>query len=159
MEYLVCIVLPKDCLLITTIGKIIFNEIMPKTMPYINHIDLLQPSLANGDIVKTNCDFAEVVKQYKPSIPFVKKTLQKIVDFLYEKFPIEVVAKTMDLIKNIGFEYSTKSAISFSAFDLPIYSKKYEFFQEADKKVIALKKQFDKGLLTDDERYSKTIKL
>ena len=151
--------LPKDCLLITTIGKIIFNEIMPKTMPYINHIDLLPPSLDNGDIVKTNCNFADVINRYKPSIPFVKKTLQKIVDFLYEKFPIEVVAKTMDLIKNIGFEYSTKSAISFSAFDLPIYSKKYEFFQEADKKVIALKKQFDKGLLTDDERYSKTIKL
>ncbi|MBQ4209010.1 DNA-directed RNA polymerase subunit beta', partial [bacterium] len=151
--------LPKNCLLITTIGKIIFNEIMPKAMPYINHIDLLPPSLDNGDIVKTDCDFIEVIKKYKPGIPFIKKTLQKIVDFLYEKFPIEIVAKTMDLIKNIGFEYSTKSAVSFSAFDLPIYAKKYDFFKEADEKVITLKKQFDKGLLTDDERYTKVIKL
>jgi DNA-directed RNA polymerase subunit beta' len=78
---------------------------------------------------------------------------------LYLHYPVEVVAKTMDGIKNLGFRFSTKSATTVSAYDIPKYTKKYEYFKEADAKVAKLKQQFQKGLLTDDERYKKVISL
>ena len=49
---------------------------MTKTIPYINHIDLLTPSFANSEVVKTDCYFIEVIKQCEGGIPFAKKTLQ-----------------------------------------------------------------------------------
>jgi DNA-directed RNA polymerase subunit beta' len=65
----------------------------------------------------------------------------------------------MDDIKNLGFKYSTKSATTVSAYDIPTYSKKDQYFKVADEEIVKLKYQFQKGLLTDDERYKKVIEL
>ncbi|MDE7433765.1 MAG: hypothetical protein K2M43_01290 [Mycoplasmoidaceae bacterium] len=65
----------------------------------------------------------------------------------------------MDKVKANGFKYSTISAATVSAFDLPIYSNKDQYFVEAENQVNRLKYQFQKGLLTDDERYKKVINL
>jgi DNA-directed RNA polymerase subunit beta' len=65
----------------------------------------------------------------------------------------------MDGIKNLGFRFSTKSAISISAYDIPDYENKYEYFKDADVKVQELKKFYSKGLITDDEKYLKTVQL
>jgi DNA-directed RNA polymerase subunit beta' len=78
---------------------------------------------------------------------------------LYLHYPVEVVAKTMDGLKNLGFRFSTKSATTVSAYDIPRYVKKYDYFKEADESVNKLKRQFQKGLLTDDERYKKVVSL
>jgi len=78
---------------------------------------------------------------------------------LYNKYPIDVVPAVMDRIKDLGFKYSTKSATTVSAFDLPSYDKKLEYFVDADQQVAKLKYQFQKGLLTDDERYKKVVQL
>ena len=63
----------------------------------------------------------------------------------------------MDRVKNLGFKFSTKSAITMSIFDLPKYDKKTSYFGGADENVAQLKKLCAKGLLTDDERYVKVI--
>jgi DNA-directed RNA polymerase subunit beta' len=78
---------------------------------------------------------------------------------LYLNYPIDIVPKVMDDIKNLGFKYSTKSATTVSAYDIPIYDKKEEYFKIADETTAKLKNQFQKGLLTDDERYKKVIEL
>jgi DNA-directed RNA polymerase subunit beta' len=78
---------------------------------------------------------------------------------LYLNYPIDVVPKVMDDIKNLGFEYSTKSATTVSAYDIPNYDKKEQYFKTADEATAKLKYQFQKGLLTDDERYKKVIEL
>jgi DNA-directed RNA polymerase subunit beta' len=72
---------------------------------------------------------------------------------------VETVSKTMDAIKSLGFRYSTKSGITVSAFDIPIYENKSEYIKTADEEVAKLKTQFKRGLLTDDERYKKTVQL
>jgi DNA-directed RNA polymerase subunit beta' len=46
-----------------------------------------------------------------------------------------------------------------SVFDSPSYNNKYEYFVDADKQVAKFRKQFAKGLLTDDERYTKVVTL
>jgi DNA-directed RNA polymerase subunit beta' len=90
---------------------------------------------------------------------FSKKTLQQIVSVLYTQYPVEIVSKTMDAIKGLGFRYSTKSGVTVSAFDIPLYQKKAEYIKEADEQVAKLKAQFKQGLLTDDERYKKIVQL
>lgn len=60
--------------------------------------------------------------------------LSNVIDHLYKTSEIEVVPATMDNIKELGFKYSTISATSISAFDIPLYEKKYEYFRETDEK-------------------------
>lgn len=150
--------LPSNCILITSMGKIMFNDILPATMPYINdgkEIDVVDKER----IVPAGENARKILEKAKPANPFTKKTLQKIVDSLYGQFPVDVTAKTMDAIKDIGFDFSTKSSVTISAFDLPSYDKKTNYFVGADATVAKLKKQFNKGLLTDDERYKRVIDL
>jgi DNA-directed RNA polymerase subunit beta' len=65
----------------------------------------------------------------------------------------------MDSIKDLGFNYSMRSAVTVSAYDIPTYTKKKEYFKTADEEVAVLKYQYQKGLLTDDERYKKVVDL
>jgi len=150
--------LPSTRILITSVGKLIFNTIMPETMPYMNNgKDITK--ISSKRLVKPGEDVRKVIAEIEPAPTFTKKTLQQIVKVLHNRFPVEVVAKTMDAIKDIGFEYSTKSSVTISAFDLPEYDKKKEYFVEADKKALMIKKWFEKGWMTDDERYTAVIKL
>jgi DNA-directed RNA polymerase subunit beta' len=74
---------------------------------------------------------------------------------------VEVVAKTMDGIKNLGFRFSTKSATTVSVYDIPrdAIENKADKFAKADEKVETLRELYRKGLLTDDERYTKVVQL
>lgn len=150
----------KEGILITTVGKIILNDLLPKDMPYLND-PLNLGNLSESDIVEFGQDYRKVIAQKKLYGAFTKKTLSEIVNILYEKYNDEdhiyVVPQTMDKIKDIGFEYSTKSSTTVSAFDVPDYSKKHKYFEEADKKVEQLRKFYQKGLLTDDERYKRVV--
>ena len=147
---------PKKGILMTTVGKLILNCVLPNTFPYLNdgnHRDISEDIVSPGDDVRKAMSERVIAK------PFSKKFLSFIVDYLYKNYPLEVVPETMDKIKHLGFKYSTISSTTISAFDVPKYTKKYEYFEDADKTVIRLKQQFKKGLLTDDERYQKTVKL
>lgn len=147
---------PKEGILITTVGKIILNDLLPENMPYLNDPANLG-NLSNDDVVEFGQDFRKVIANKKPYGAFTKKTLSEIVNILHRDYEVEVVPKIMDKIKDIGFEYSTKSSTTVSAFDVPDYTKKHQYFEEADKKVELLRKQYQKGLLTDDERYKRVV--
>ncbi len=148
--------LPKKGILLTTVGKLILNEILPTTFPYLN--DGNRRDLSE-DIISPGNDVRKAMANRVLAKPFSKKFLSFIIDYLYKNYPLEIVPKTMDEIKNLGFKYSTISSTTISAFDVPKYDKKYEYFVEADKTVQRLKEHFKKGRLTDDERYQKIVKL
>lgn len=150
--------LPSNCILVTSMGKIMFNDILPATMPYINDGKDID-GVDKDRLIPAGENARKYIEKCEPAAPFTKKTLQKIVDSLYGQFEVDVTAKTMDAIKDIGFDFSTKSSVTISAFDLPSYNKKDTYFVGADKRVATLKKQFEKGLLTDDERYKRVIDL
>lgn len=65
----------------------------------------------------------------------------------------------LDELKNKGFEFITKSGLSFSMSDLPDLKVKDKLILEANKQVVIIKEQYEEGLLTDSERYSKIIEL
>ncbi|MDR2369500.1 MAG: DNA-directed RNA polymerase subunit beta', partial [Mycoplasmataceae bacterium] len=149
---------PRAGTLITTVGKVILNNVLPADMVYINDVAVTNNAFEN-EIIGHGEDVRTAIAKWTPRASFTKKTLQAIVSLLYLHYSVEVVAKTMDGLKNLGFRFSTKSATTVSAYDIPKYDKKYDYFKAADEAVSKLKRQFQKGLLTDDERYKKVVSL
>ena len=64
-----------------------------------------------------------------------------------------------DRIKDVGFGYATQSGTSIAMSDLIVPPKKYEILETAEKQVGEVERQFRRGLLTDDEQYTRTIEL
>lgn len=147
-------------ILITTPGKIIFNETLPVDFPYINAPKALGGPTKNMVALKGE-NYKEMIQNHDVVLPFDKKVLSAIINGLYIKYSDDpsMVPEIMDKIKSLGFYYSMISATSISAFDVPRYDKKYEYFKEADKKVLEIKYFAEKGWLNDDERYTKVVEL
>jgi DNA-directed RNA polymerase beta' subunit len=146
-----------DGILITTPGKVIFNEIMPADFPYINDGNAIM-NIAKEDFLESGQKISDVLKTRKNNSPFAKKTIQEIVMKLYLLISEFEIFKYIDELKNIGFKYATIFAPTISVLDLPLYSTQKEvYFNEANNIIDELKQQYEIGLLTDDERYLKTI--
>jgi DNA-directed RNA polymerase subunit beta' len=152
--------IPANKIVVTTVGKIIFNSILPNDFTFVNNGQKLF-GLASNDFLPENTNIADFIKEsyiLKESIS--KKELNQIIFQLFKTYDYNIVAKTADAIKEIGFKYATKSGISFSYFDLPknIDDKKDESISAALQDVKKYKNQYRNGLLTDDERYLRVIK-
>ncbi|KAB7704601.1 DNA-directed RNA polymerase subunit beta' [Bacillus aerolatus] len=148
-------------LLITTVGKLIFNEILPDTFPYIN-----EPTNTNL-VVKTPekyfVELAENVKEYiqKQEIvaPFKKKILGNIIAEVFKRFKITETSKMLDRMKDLGFKYSTKAGITVGVADIVVLAEKETILKEAQLKVDNVMKQFRRGLITEEERYDRVISI
>lgn len=139
-------------ILVTTVGKIIFNEVFPSNFPYINNVKDIHQNNKN-QVIAMGSNYAEFLANYTLNTPLTKKTLSEVIDHLYKEYELSVVPETMDKIKDLGFEYSMISATSISAFDIPSYDKKYEYIKETKERIDKVTALYEEGLLTDDERY------
>ncbi|KML36715.1 DNA-directed RNA polymerase subunit beta' [Cytobacillus firmus] len=148
-------------LLLTTVGKLIFNEILPETFPYIN-----EPTKENLEIetpvkyfVEPATDVAAVIKEMPLVDPFKKKILGNIIAEVFKRFKITETSKMLDRMKNLGFRHSTKAGITVGVADIVVLREKQEIIQEAQSKVDNVLKQFRRGLITEDERYDRVISI
>ena len=112
-------------------------------------------------VVQRGQNVKEAIQNHKIYNPFGKKVLSIIINELYFQYSDDesIVPQVMDKIKSLGFYYSMISATSISAFDVPSYDKKYEYFDEVDKRVLEIKSFAEKGWLNEDERYTKVVEL
>ncbi|HCL89917.1 MAG TPA: DNA-directed RNA polymerase subunit beta', partial [Candidatus Atribacteria bacterium] len=110
----------------TTAGRIIFNEIFPDGMDFIN-------------------------------LTITKKSLEKIISFVYRKYGKEITVDILDKIKKLGFNFATSSGISIGIVDLEIPSQKDEILEVAEKEVDKIQEQYNYGLIMDDEREQKIV--
>ena len=124
-----------------TVGRIIFNENIPQNLGYIDR--------KNPDTI---CDL---------EINFVvgKKQLGKIIDRCIRVHGTTKTAEVLDLIKETGYKFSTKGAITVSVSDIEVPDKKADILAEAEVKVDNITKKFRRGLLTSEERYNEVIKV
>ena len=86
-----------------------------------------------------------------------KKQLQKTVAALIDKYGVEEIWKILDKIKSLGFQYATRSGISWGMADLSIPPEKAKIFEAAEKETALIRKQYEDGLLTDSERRTRII--
>lgn len=86
-----------------------------------------------------------------------KKDIANLIDQVYEKGGLEVTAKFLDDLKDLGFDWATKAAVSISMADIITPRSKVKYVEEAKKEVKEIQSQYGVGLLTDSERYNKII--
>lgn len=86
-----------------------------------------------------------------------KKDISNLVDYVYKHGGLSVSAEFLDKLKDLGFEYATKGGVSISIDDIIIPVEKEGLIADSKNKVKEIKKQFDAGLLTEQERYNKII--
>ena len=148
------------CYLITTVGKILFNDIFDGQFPFIN-----DPSsenlIATPDkyFVPMGTNIKEHIKNQPIIKPLNKKSLGKIIDEVFKHQAMSDTSLMLDKLKDQGFYYSTIAGTTVSVYDIQVPHAKYEIFEKADEKLEQIKKFYNKGKLTESERYQNVIKL
>ncbi|ADU28400.1 DNA-directed RNA polymerase subunit beta' [Evansella cellulosilytica] len=148
-------------LLLTSVGKIIFNEILPETFPYLNEPTTENLVIETPDkyIVPMTTDVKEEFKQRDVVLPFKKGFLGDIIAEVFKKFKISETSVMLDKMKDLGFHYSTKAGITVGVADIVVLKEKKEILEEAEIKVERILKQYRRGLITEEERYDKVIEV
>ncbi|KOO48401.1 DNA-directed RNA polymerase subunit beta' [Viridibacillus arvi] len=146
-------------LLLTSVGKVIFNEILPESFPYINEptITNLQVETPAKYFVPTNTDIKKYLSEVDPVKPFTKSYLGKVIAEVFANFHITETSKMLDRLKDLGFKYATKAGITIGISDILVLPDKQEILEEAQEKVDKVLKQFRRGLITEEERYDRVI--
>ena len=146
----------KDKYLVTTAGKLIFNEILPDTFPYINEPtkDNIEGITPNKYFLERGTNIPEAIASMPVAGAFAKKTLQQIIAQVFRRYKTTETSMMLDRLKDLGFKYSTISGITFSLFDIKTSTHKAEFVAEGQEKVNKINKQFQRGLITDEERHN-----
>ena len=123
----------------TSVGRIIFNQGIPQDLGFI--------------------DRKEDPFQYEISFPVMKKSMGKIIERVIRTHGLTESAEVIDYIKALGFKYSTLAGITFSMSDVQVPEAKKGLLKEADKMIENIRKQYARGIITNDERYGEVIKV
>ena len=145
--------------IITTLGKVIFNGILPKTFPYLNEPTMtnLQGATPTKYFVEKGTDIKAHLADVKIVSPFKKKFLGDIISEVFRIYKTTETSRMLDRLKDLGFKYSTVAGISVGVADVVVSSKKKDLLKQGDDKVAQIQEFYNRGLLTDDERYRLVI--
>lgn len=124
-----------DC----TVGRLIFNEIIPQDLGFVDRS-------VKENLLKLEIDFLVGKKQ-------LKNILDKCINF----HGATDTAETLDSIKSLGYQYSTRAAMTVSISDMTVPASKPEILAQAQKTVDDLTRQYRRGLMTEQERYQAVI--
>ncbi|SDJ09261.1 DNA-directed RNA polymerase subunit beta' [Natribacillus halophilus] len=151
----------KDQLLLTTIGKLLFNEILPDSFPYINEpsANNLENETPERYFVPKGTDVKAHFAEMELVDPFKKGFLGDIIAEVFKKFQVTETSRMLDSMKDLGFYYSTKAGITVGVSDVEVLPEKQEILDDAEDKVNRVTKQFKRGLITEEERYDKIISI
>ncbi len=123
----------------TSVGRIIFNQGIPQDLGFV--------------------DREKDPLQYEINFPVVKKNMGQIIERVIRVHGVIESAEVIDYIKSLGFKYSTLAGITFSMSDVKVPAAKKGLLEEADKQIETIRKQYARGLITNDERYNSVIKV
>ncbi|MCO6183282.1 DNA-directed RNA polymerase subunit beta' [Leuconostoc fallax] len=147
-------------IMITSVGKLLFNEILPVDFPYIN-----EPSEENfkgisdeffinfGEDIHDHLAHEEIVR------PFKKGFLSDIIAEVYKRYKVTETSLLLDRMKDLGYDKSTQSGLTVAMTDVIELKDKPAILEDAHKQVATVTKQFRRGLITDSERYQRVTEI
>lgn len=150
-------------ILITTVGKVIFNQILPEQFPYLNEPtkENLENKTPDRYFISSNDLQGKGLREYlsniEPVIPFKKGFLSKIISEVFKQFHTTETSVMLDRLKDLGFKYSSKAGITVGVSDVFVLPNKYEILDDSQKNVDKIISLYKKGLLTEEERYQNVI--
>ncbi|MDD2518511.1 MAG: DNA-directed RNA polymerase subunit beta' [Bacilli bacterium] len=150
-----------DKYLVTTVGKVIFNEIFADSFQYINegsteNIERLTP---NKFFIDQGENIPAKIKEMPLIDPLNKSSFSQIIAQNYKRYHTTETSVMLDKLKDLGFKYSTKSGISISISDLHESKIKKDLLVESQEKVDLINKQHRRGLITEQERHEQVTKI
>lgn len=110
----------------TTVGRVLFNELKPKGVPFINKV-------------------------------LTKSSLKGIISEILKKKGVSETAEFLDSIKQMGYYYAFKGGLSFGLSNIMVPDEKKRIVEEAQQKVDDIKEQYEEGIISQKERYNKTV--
>ncbi|KKE78583.1 DNA-directed RNA polymerase subunit beta' [Bacilli bacterium] len=148
-------------LLLTTVGKLIFNEILPASFPFINEPTRLnlEEKTPEKYFVSMGTNIKDEIKNRELVKPFKKGFLGDIIAEVFKRYKITETSKMLDRMKDLGFSYSTKAGMTVGIADIVVLPEKQAILDEAQEKVDKVLKQFRRGLITEEERYDRVISI
>ena len=146
-------------LLLTTVGKIIFNDVFPADFPYINNADFNNFLPERNFISIRGLNPGEVLTKLPLNEPIKKDFLGDLVFRCYRKYGNTRTAEILDEIKRLGFHYATRAGVTVAIEDIVIPPNKQEILQRAEELVWATEENFQRGLITEKERYDRVIEI
>jgi len=146
----------KDKILVTTVGKVIFNSIIPEGMPYLNEPTDVNLTTSTDDrfFMDAGQDIKEVLAGIDTVRPFKKGYLGNIIAEVFKRYRTTATSEYLDRLKNLGYHQSTLAGLTVGIADIPVVEDKHKIIDAAHKRVEQITKQFRRGLITDDERYN-----
>ncbi len=119
----------------TTVGRILFNQVLPDRLRY-----------TDGPGFKTNSAMR-------------RQNLKALIDYCYRELGPAETAHVVDGIKAIGFKFATRGGMTIGLWDIVVPAEKTTLLAKADADVAKIDQQFQRGLITDDERYEQVVEL
>ncbi|AGR41750.1 DNA-directed RNA polymerase subunit beta' [Spiroplasma diminutum] len=149
----------KDKFLITTVGKIFFNQMFVEEFPWIVNSNINNAeSEIEKFIIDGNIDIRNYIEnEYEIQQPIKKKELSSIIERYFKLFGAQKTAQMLDNMKDLGFKFSSKSGTTISAADVVAYTEKFDEFKVADEKVAQITEYFNMGMLTRTEKKRRVI--
>ncbi len=147
----------KEMYLVTTVGKLKFNEILPDGFQYINEPtdDNFENLTPMKYFLPKGTNIPEAIAKMDLVKPFPQGALKSIIAQIFKRYKTTETSIYLDKLKDLGFKYSTLSGISISVADIETSDKKHEIVERSQKTVDTINKQYRRGLITDRERYEK----
>ncbi len=149
----------RDKYLVTTVGKIKFNEILPDTYPYVNEgtKENIEGVTPDKYFLPMGANIPEEIAKMELVQPFIKKTLGQLIAQVFKRYKTTETSIMLDKLKDLGFKYSTVAGVTVSIADVVRSDDKEEIIERAKAKVDKINKQYQRGLITEEERYENVI--
>lgn len=142
-------------LLMTTVGKYIFNNITPEGFAYVNKPDAANfKGIDQESLITKGTNLIDVLENTEVKLPFRKGFLSTLIYNIFETYDIPTTSKMLDAMKDLGYKHSCLSGISISYSDVPSVEKA-DILEVAQTRVDEWNGLFKAGLITEDERYQK----
>ena len=138
--------------LVTTVGKIIFNEMFPSDFPYLNTVSTETLKWTpDSDFLPVGCNVKEEIAKRPINPDFKKKDLSAVIAEVFKRYKNEGTSGILDKIKDLGFEYSTVAGMTIALSDINVAPNKQQFIDEGKLKSDELRSLLNRGLLTPRE--------
>ncbi|MBQ6533133.1 MAG: DNA-directed RNA polymerase subunit beta' [Solobacterium sp.] len=141
-----------ECYLLTSVGKIIFNNVFPSDFPYLN--DASPESLKatpDSEFVPLGTDLKKEIAGRPITPEFKKKDLGNLIAAVFDKYHINGTSDILDSLKDMGYLYSTTAGMTVALSDISVAPDKDKYVNEGKEKADQLNALRDRGLLTPQE--------
>ncbi len=145
----------KHKVMMTTVGKILFNAIMPAELPYLQEPtnSNLTEGVPDKYFLPLGADIKAEIANLELNQPFKKKNLGNIIAEIFKRFRTTETSALLDRLKDLGYYHSTLAGLTVGIADIPVINDKESVILEAHDRVDMISKQYRRGLISNEERY------